>query len=142
LKNGNPSGDYMSAPRCGACTRAGRSCRQPAMANGRCRFHGGKSTGPRTAAGLANSRAARRTHGGYSAEIIDLRQAAAAHARRVRALCALRGQMSGIRNQACTAPLLIPDPCHLTSAFAGHGVHPLFFMAPPQQRPPQQRKVG
>jgi hypothetical protein len=119
LKYGNPSGDYLAAPRCGARTRAGCSCRQPAMANGRCRFHGGKSTGPRTAAGLAGSRAA------------------AAHARRVRALLALGCQGSGIENQGAAASLLVPDPRHPASAFAGHGVHPLFFMAPPRQR-----KVG
>ena len=28
LKNGNPSGDYLTAPRCGAKTRAGCACRQ------------------------------------------------------------------------------------------------------------------
>lgn len=28
---------------CGAITRSGGSCRQPAMKNGRCRLHGGKS---------------------------------------------------------------------------------------------------
>ena len=28
---------------CGAKTRVGGSCRQPAMKNGRCRLHGGKS---------------------------------------------------------------------------------------------------
>jgi hypothetical protein len=33
LKNGNPAGDYLAAPRCGACTRCGGCCRQPAMAN-------------------------------------------------------------------------------------------------------------
>ena len=32
---------------CGAKTRSGGSCRQPAMPNGRCRLHGGKSlSGP------------------------------------------------------------------------------------------------
>ncbi len=163
LNNNNPSGDYLAAPRCGACTRAGHSCRQPAMKNGRCRFHGGKSTGPRTAAGLAKSRAARRTHGGFSAEIIDLRQAAAAHARRVRALAALRCQMTDARRQkasgansaATPAVLVLPAGtfrplssvhrplegtfCPPSSVLrlpnpAGHGVHPLFFMAPPQQR--------
>jgi hypothetical protein len=77
LKNSNPSGDYLTAPRCGAATRAGGSCRQPAMRNGRCRFHGGKSTGPRTAAGLQRSGASRLTHGFRTAEIIDLRSAAA-----------------------------------------------------------------
>jgi hypothetical protein len=37
------------------------------MANGRCRIHGGKSTGPRTAKGLANLAAAHTTGGAYSA---------------------------------------------------------------------------
>ncbi len=86
LRNNNPVGDYMTAPRCGANTRAGNSCRQPAMANGRCRFHGGKSTGPRTADGLRRSKAARLTHGFRSAEIIDLRTAAARTGRNLKAL--------------------------------------------------------
>jgi len=30
---------------CGAKTRSGRPCRTPGMANGRCRMHGGTSTG-------------------------------------------------------------------------------------------------
>ena len=34
------------APRCGAhARRTGKPCQAPAMANGRCRMHGGKSTG-------------------------------------------------------------------------------------------------
>ena len=33
------------------------------MRNGRCRMHGGASTGPRTPEGLARSTAARRRHG-------------------------------------------------------------------------------
>jgi len=76
LKNGNPVGDYLAAPRCGARTRSGASCRQPAVPNGRCRFHGGKSTGPRTAAGLRHSQTARLSHGFRTAKIIDLRSAA------------------------------------------------------------------
>lgn len=33
-------------PRCGAyCRTTGQACRTPAMPNGRCRMHGGKSTG-------------------------------------------------------------------------------------------------
>ena len=43
LRHGNPSGDFLAAPRCGARTRDACPCRQPAMANGRCRLHGGKS---------------------------------------------------------------------------------------------------
>jgi hypothetical protein len=37
------------------------------MGNGRCRLHGGKSTGPRTPEGLARLAAAHTTHGGYNA---------------------------------------------------------------------------
>ena len=70
LKNGNPQGNPMNAPRCGAKTRKGMSCRGPAMANGRCRMHGGKSTGPRTPEGLERSRKANWKHGRYSAESI------------------------------------------------------------------------
>ena len=58
-----------AARRCGARRRSdGCPCTQPAMANGRCRFHGGKSTGPRTCEGLERSRKARWKHGHYSAE--------------------------------------------------------------------------
>ena len=42
----------------------------PAMQNGRCRMHGGLSTGPRTAEGLEGSRRARWKHGAYSRERI------------------------------------------------------------------------
>src|SRR5271167_4204985 len=52
---------------CGAKTRVGLPCQAPTMANGRCRIHGGTSTGPRTAAGLARLAAARTTRGIYSA---------------------------------------------------------------------------
>lgn len=48
---------------CGARTRQGGECRHFAMANGRCRFHGGLSTGPRTAEGMARMRAANTIHG-------------------------------------------------------------------------------
>ncbi len=86
LRHGNPSGDFLAAPRCGARTRAGCACRQPAMANGRCRLHGGKSTGARTAAGLARCRTATLAHGQRTAEIIALKSAAARHGRNLRAL--------------------------------------------------------
>lgn len=48
---------------CGAKTRAGGRCGQVPMANGRCHFHGGKSTGPRTAKGLERMRQAKTKHG-------------------------------------------------------------------------------
>lgn len=39
--------------KCEAQTRAGPPCRAPAMANGRCRMHGGLATGPKTKKGRA-----------------------------------------------------------------------------------------
>jgi hypothetical protein len=53
-----------AAPRCGAwARRTGLPCKKPAMANGRCRLHGGCSTGARTAEGLARCAAAPTKHG-------------------------------------------------------------------------------
>ena len=41
------SDSFKNIHLCGAhARRTGKPCRQPAMANGRCRLHGGKSTGP------------------------------------------------------------------------------------------------
>jgi len=37
---------FLTSPRCGAKTRNGTACKAPAMKNGRCRMHGGMSTGP------------------------------------------------------------------------------------------------
>jgi len=74
LKNGNPPGDFRKAPRCGAKTRRGTPCQAPAMANGRCRMHGGKSTGPRTPEGLERLRQAKTKHGYYAAEAIRFRR--------------------------------------------------------------------
>jgi len=86
LKNGNRSGDLLAAARCGAKTRAGGCCRQPAMRKGRCRLHGGLSTGPRTPAGLDRSRRARFIHGGRSAQVRALLRETRLQARRTRAL--------------------------------------------------------
>jgi len=66
LKNGNLPGDLPKTPRCGAKTRRGTLCKCPAMANGRCRLHGGLSTGPKTAEGIERIRRAVTTHGRYS----------------------------------------------------------------------------
>lgn len=52
--------------RCGARTRRESPCKAPAMTNGRCRMHGGCSTGPKTPEGLARSRMARWKTGRYS----------------------------------------------------------------------------
>ena len=68
LKNGNPPGDLSTSKRCGAKTRKRTLCKAPAMKNGRCRMHGGSSTGPRTETGLERSKLANWKHGLYSAE--------------------------------------------------------------------------
>jgi hypothetical protein len=44
------------------------------MSNSRCRMHGGSSTGPKTAEGLARIRAARTTHGMRTAEMEQMRK--------------------------------------------------------------------
>ena len=49
--------------RCGAKTRAGHPCGRYAMKNGRCRMHGGLSTGPRTPEGRERARLAGWKHG-------------------------------------------------------------------------------
>ena len=45
-----------------------------AMKNGRCRMHGGKSTGPRTPKGLARSRKANWKHGYFAKEAVEERR--------------------------------------------------------------------
>ena len=74
LKNGNRPGDPHAAPRCGAKTRRGAACQAPAMPNGRCRLHVGKSTGPRTAEGLERCRRANWKHGSYSKQALERRK--------------------------------------------------------------------
>ncbi len=75
LRNGGVGGGPGAAPRCGARTRAGAPCRGPAVrGRWRCRMHGGKSTGPRTAEGLERLRAARTRHGAYCEEARELRE--------------------------------------------------------------------
>ncbi len=56
------------SPRCLARTRASTACQSPAMANGRCRMHGGKAKG----APKGNSHAFK--HGRYTAEAIAERR--------------------------------------------------------------------
>jgi hypothetical protein len=74
LRHGVRGGDPRTAPRCGARTRACTPCKGPAMANGRCRMHGGASTGPRTLEGLQRIVKARTVHGAYGAEMRELRR--------------------------------------------------------------------
>jgi hypothetical protein len=77
------------APRCGAKTRAGGSCQQPAMSNHRCRLHGGYSTGPRTIEGLERLRQARTIHGRRSAWTSKMRAEVRAMLKEARRLAVL-----------------------------------------------------
>jgi len=56
---------HENIPRCGAKTRAGGSCGNYSMLNGRCQFHGGKSTGARNP---------RVKHGMYTKSAIEERR--------------------------------------------------------------------
>ena len=58
LKYGNAPYDIRNVKRCGARNRRGGACGSPAMANGRCRLHGGLSTGPKTEEGVERIRRA------------------------------------------------------------------------------------
>jgi len=140
LRNGAAPGDFLAAPRCGARTRAGGSCCQPAMKNGRCRLHGGMSTGPRTPAGRTRCAAARRTHGLYAAETIALRRAAATQLRRMRPLLAMFKARPtaghGVLPSRSAAPAPRPTTNSIgvhrrasaakTPSTAGHGLLPSF----------------
>lgn len=74
LKNGTRPGDLSRVLRCGAKTRRGSPCLCPAMANGRCRMHGGCSTGPKSAEGIERIRRAVTKHGRYSKHVIEERR--------------------------------------------------------------------
>jgi len=79
-----------AAPRCGAMKRRKKTpCGSPAMANGRCRIHGGASTGPRTAQGVENIRKAQTKHGQRSAEAVRRRKEGMALRRRIKWLAGI-----------------------------------------------------
>ncbi|MBF0361978.1 MAG: hypothetical protein HQK49_13260 [Oligoflexia bacterium] len=66
---------FQLAPKCCAYARtSGSSCKSPAMSNGRCRMHGGKSTGPKTPDGLERAKKGNWKHGDYSSESLMLKK--------------------------------------------------------------------
>jgi len=79
-----------AAPRCGAMKRRKKTpCGSPAMANGRCRIHGGTSTGPKTSEGIENIRKAQTKHGQRSAEAIRRRKEGTALRREIKWLAGI-----------------------------------------------------
>ena len=72
--------------RCGAKTRKGTEFQRPAnKRNGRCRVHGGASTGPRTEEGRARISEANLRHGRYTKDKLEKSRENAAKGRKVRA---------------------------------------------------------
>ena len=60
--------------RCGAKTRRGTACQRPAnKKNGRCRLHGGASTGAKTEEGRARISAANLRHGKLTKDKLEKR---------------------------------------------------------------------
>jgi len=64
--------NIRDAKKCGAKTRGKTPCKSPAMKNGRCRMHGGKSTGAITREGIRKIRRSNLIHGKYTKEWIAL----------------------------------------------------------------------
>ena len=75
-----PGMPMHKAPRCGARTRRQSPCQSPAMPNGRCRMHGGKSPG----APKGNKNALK--HGRYTVDAIARRRSIATLTRIAREL--------------------------------------------------------
>ena len=60
-------GPNWQGKRCEALTRRGTLCQRPGTKrNGRCKLHGGRSSGPKTEAGLARLAASKITHGRFT----------------------------------------------------------------------------
>ncbi len=69
--------------RCGAKTRQGTLCQNPAIKDrARCKLHGGKSTGPKTLEGKARAAAAHTKHGRRSRAHVENVKAINAEIRR------------------------------------------------------------
>ena len=78
-------GSNWPGERCGAKTRKGTPCQRPAnKKNGRCRLHGGASSGPRTEVGRARISAANLRHGKYTKDKLEKRRENAAKGREIR----------------------------------------------------------
>ena len=72
--------------RCGARTRSGSPCKRPGnKTTGKCKLHGGRSTGPKTPEGLERIIKSRTTHGNFSKDRRERARQFAKHGRQLRA---------------------------------------------------------
>jgi hypothetical protein len=69
------AGGKITCPQCTAMSkRSGEQCKKPALKTSstqKCQFHGGRSTGPKTAEGKARQRAAVLKMGNYTKEAME-----------------------------------------------------------------------
>ena len=78
-------GSDWPGQRCGAKTRKGTACQRPAnKRNGRCRVHGGVSTGPRTEEGRALISESNMRHGKYTKDKLEMQSENAAVGKAIR----------------------------------------------------------
>ena len=97
--------------RCGAKTRRGTACQRPAnKKNGRCRLHGGASTGAKTEEGRARISAANLRHGKFTKDKLEKRRENAAKGREIRKeLRQMERELTqGIGNSSFSAAPLLP----------------------------------
>lgn len=79
-------GDSWPGQRCGAKTRSGNLCQRPAYkTTGKCKLHGGVSTGARTPEGLQRISEANLKHGRMTKEKLATQRHLAAVSRSLRA---------------------------------------------------------
>jgi len=94
-------GPNWPGQRCGAKTRAGTPCKNPAIvAKQRCRMHGGRSTGAKTPEGVAKLRSLHLKHGRATTE------AKAEARRRAQAGRSIRAELREIEREAIATGLL------------------------------------
>ena len=78
-------GEDWPGQRCGAKTRKGTECQRPASKkNGRCRLHGGASTGAKTSEGRKRISQANMRHGKYTKEKLEKQRMNAVKGREIR----------------------------------------------------------
>ena len=97
-------GPNWQGVRCEALTRRGTLCQRPArLPVGRCKLHGGASTGPRTKEGLTRLTEARTKHGKFTKEKRAEARQRAQVGREIRA------ELRDIEREAIAAGVLAKD---------------------------------
>jgi hypothetical protein len=97
------AGGLITCRRCTAhSSRTGEQCRRPALRASRsakCQFHGGRSTGPKTAEGKARIAIAHTQHGRETKEARSARSAASLRLRQLEDAGRLLGMIEGPRTR-------------------------------------------